>query len=172
VIRVATSITACRSLLGTLLRFFVRLVASAIIAELLELKPIRCLLLVLGRNIVTMFTLGALKSDIISWHNSSTAKLKVYQLRRESASSQKLKASEAALAATSEMNRAGKNYSIMSETVPAPTVLPPSLIANLSPFSIAIGAINSTSNDELSPGITISTPSFNVATPVTSVVRK
>src|ERR1041384_1094752 len=63
-------------------------------------------------------------------------------------------------------------YSIISATVPAPTVRPPSRIANLSPFSIAIGAINSISNPELSPGITISTPSFNVATPVTSVVRK
>ncbi len=33
-------------------------------------------------------------------------------------------------------------YSTISLTVPAPTVLPPSLIANLSPFSIAIGAIS------------------------------
>jgi len=32
-------------------------------------------------------------------------------------------------------------YSTISETVPAPTVLPPSRMANLSPFSIAIGAI-------------------------------
>src|ERR1041384_5872000 len=63
-------------------------------------------------------------------------------------------------------------YSIISAPVPAPTVRPPSRIANLSPFSIAIGAINSITNPELSPGITISTPSFNVATPVTSVVRK
>jgi hypothetical protein len=37
------------------------------------------------------------------------------------------------------------NYSTISETVPAPTVLPPSLIAKRSPFSIAIGAINSIS---------------------------
>jgi hypothetical protein len=31
-------------------------------------------------------------------------------------------------------------YSIISATTPAPTVLPPSLIANLRPLSIAIGA--------------------------------
>ena len=63
-------------------------------------------------------------------------------------------------------------YSITSDTVPAPTVRPPSRIANRSPFSIAIGAINSISIATLSPGITISTPSGSVATPVTSVVRK
>ena len=32
-------------------------------------------------------------------------------------------------------------YSTISETVPAPTVRPPSRIANRKPFSIAIGAI-------------------------------
>ena len=41
---------------------------------------------------------------------------------------------------------------------PAPTVLPPSLIANLCSFSIAIGVISSIVTSMLSPGITISTP--------------
>src|SRR5687767_9695062 len=59
-----------------------------------------------------------------------------------------------------------------SVTVPAPTVRPPSRIANRTPFSIAIGAISSASRFTLSPGITISTPPGSVATPVTSVVRK
>ncbi len=63
-------------------------------------------------------------------------------------------------------------YSVISVTTPAPTVLPPSLTANLSSFSIAIGTINSTSIVTLSPGITISTPSGSFATPVTSVVLK
>src|SRR5207249_2084666 len=63
-------------------------------------------------------------------------------------------------------------YSRISVTVPAPTVLPPSRIAKRSPFSIAIGVINSTSILTLSPGITISTPSGRFTTPVTSVVRK
>jgi hypothetical protein len=64
------------------------------------------------------------------------------------------------------------SYSITSETVPAPTVRPPSRMAKRKPFSMAIGAINSISIATLSPGITISTPAGNAATPVTSVVRK
>jgi hypothetical protein len=65
-----------------------------------------------------------------------------------------------------------KSYSTTSETVPAPTVRPPSRIAKRNPFSIAMGAINSISIATLSPGITISTPAGRCATPVTSVVRK
>ncbi len=64
------------------------------------------------------------------------------------------------------------SHAITSVTTPAPTVRPPSLMANLSSFSIAIGDINSTDRLTLSPGITISTPSGNCATPVTSVVLK
>ena len=63
-------------------------------------------------------------------------------------------------------------YSKTSLMTPAPTVRPPSRIANRNSFSIAIGVINSTVKLTLSPGITISTPSGNTATPVTSVVRK
>ena len=63
-------------------------------------------------------------------------------------------------------------YSTISETTPEPTVLPPSRIANLSPFSIAIGVISSTVISILSPGITISVPAANSITPVTSVVLK
>ena len=63
-------------------------------------------------------------------------------------------------------------YLTISVTTPAPTVRPPSRIANRSSFSIAIGVISSTAIDTLSPGITISTPAGSVHTPVTSVVRK
>ena len=63
-------------------------------------------------------------------------------------------------------------YSTTLVTTPAPTVLPPSLMANLNPSSMAIGVISSTSILTLSPGITISTPSGSVTTPVTSVVLK
>ena len=63
-------------------------------------------------------------------------------------------------------------YSIIWLMTPAPTVRPPSRMANLNSFSIAIGVIKFTSIDTLSPGITISIPSGNVVTPVTSVVRK
>src|SRR5204862_8321300 len=43
-------------------------------------------------------------------------------------------------------------------TTPAPTVLPPSRMANLKPCSIAMGAIKLTTIFTLSPGITISVP--------------
>src|SRR5437763_11482164 len=66
----------------------------------------------------------------------------------------------------------GSLYLTISVTVPAPTVRPPSRMAKRTPFSIAIGAISSTSRFTLSPGITISVPDGKVATPVTSVVRK
>src|SRR5215213_2006722 len=65
-----------------------------------------------------------------------------------------------------------RSYFRISVTVPAPTVRPPSRMAKRTPFSIAIGAISSISRFTLSPGITISTPSGRLATPVTSVVRK
>lgn len=64
------------------------------------------------------------------------------------------------------------NYSIISATAPAPIVLPPSRIAKRRPFSMAIGVINSTKKFVLSPGMIISTPSFKVIDPVTSVVLK
>jgi hypothetical protein len=63
-------------------------------------------------------------------------------------------------------------YSMISETTPDPTVRPPSLMANRRPWSMAIGWISSISIWTLSPGMTISTPSGSLATPVTSVVRK
>ena len=63
-------------------------------------------------------------------------------------------------------------YSMMSMTTPAPTVRPPSRMANRSSFSRATGVIKSTVISMLSPGITISTPSGNFNDPVTSVVRK
>jgi hypothetical protein len=63
-------------------------------------------------------------------------------------------------------------YFAISVTVPAPTVCPPSRIANRNPFSMAMGVISSISRFTLSPGITISVPPGNSATPVTSVVRK
>src|SRR5262249_49723958 len=64
------------------------------------------------------------------------------------------------------------HYSITFATTPAPTVLPPSRMANLKPCSIAIGAIRLTTIFTLSPGITISVPLGSSQLPVTSVVRK
>ena len=63
-------------------------------------------------------------------------------------------------------------YSTILVTTPAPTVLPPSLIAKFNFSLIAIGVINLTMNFASSPGITISVPAGNSTSPVTSVVLK
>ena len=63
-------------------------------------------------------------------------------------------------------------YSTISVTLPAPTVRPPSRMAKRRVFSMAMGQMSSTFMVMLSPGRTISTPSGNWITPVTSVVRK
>ena len=63
------------------------------------------------------------------------------------------------------------SYSIILVTTPAPTVKPPSRMANFEPCSKATGTINSTVRFTLSPGITISTPSGSAMLPVTSIVR-
>ena len=62
-------------------------------------------------------------------------------------------------------------YSMTFVTTPAPTVLPPSRIANRRPSSRAIGVIRVMVRLVLSPGMTISTPGWSSAEPVTSVVR-
>ena len=80
-----------------------------------------------------------------------------------------LAANPACTLGRSEKTRHG--YSIISEIVPAPTVRPPSRMANRLPLSMATGVINSAVIGVLSPGITISTPSGSFSTPVTSVVR-
>ena len=137
-----------------LLRFLVPCMFTAAAAEFLKFKPLGRRLLIFRRRIITTLTIRALQHYVIAWHNLpfKTRKSPCHQKR----------------AAKLLPN----SYSTISETVPAPTVRPPSRIANLNPFSIAIGAINVISIATLSPGITISTPSGNVATPVTSVVRK
>jgi len=69
--------------------------------------------------------------------------------------------------------RAGtQSYLTILATTPAPTVRPPSRMANRRPSSMAIGAISETSMEMLSPGMTISVPSGSLMVPVTSVVRK
>ena len=62
-------------------------------------------------------------------------------------------------------------YSRILVMTPAPTVRPPSRMANFEPCSKATGTINSTVRFTLSPGMTISTPSGRLISPVTSIVR-
>ena len=71
-----------------------------------------------------------------------------------------------------QLNYAPKRYLIILVTTPAPTVLPPSLIAKFKFSFIAIGVISLTENLPSSPGITISVPEGSVTSPVTSVVLK
>lgn len=65
-----------------------------------------------------------------------------------------------------------QDYLLILVTWPAPTVRPPSRMANFRPSSMATGWMSSTFISVLSPGMTISVPSGRVTTPVTSVVRK
>ena len=71
-----------------------------------------------------------------------------------------------------QLSYAPSSYFIIFVTTPAPTVLPPSLIAKFNFSFIAIGVISLTVNLASSPGITISVPEGNVTSPVTSVVLK
>ena len=63
-------------------------------------------------------------------------------------------------------------YSMIVATRPDPTVRPPSRIAKVRPWLIAIGWISSIVISMLSPGMHISVPSGRLKTPVTSVVLK
>jgi len=62
-------------------------------------------------------------------------------------------------------------YSMILVMTPAPTVNPPSRIANFEPCSNPTDTISSTVRFTLSPGITISTPAGRLMFPVTSIVR-
>ena len=63
-------------------------------------------------------------------------------------------------------------YSMIVATRPDPTVRPPSRIANVRPWLIAIGWMSSIVISTLSPGMHISVPAGKLHTPVTSVVLK
>src|SRR5215469_11312672 len=77
-----------------------------------------------------------------------------------------------AAAVLTQRREAPRRYSTILVTTPEPTVRPPSRMAKRSFSSMAIGVISSTASSALSPGMIISTPSFSLITPVTSVVRK
>ena len=149
-----------------LLGLFVWSMGATETAVLLELQFVRGRALVFGRGVISPFALRASQGDDFS-HDFP---LPLYRRQRSSTP------------ARGELPffplngwfawTPGGGYSIISEMTPAPTVRPPSRIANRNSFSIAIGVINCTSKFTLSPGITISTPEGNVTTPVTSVVRK
>src|SRR3954464_5818658 len=126
-----------------------RRVLAALPAKLGALEPVRRGLLVLGGRVVLVFAIGALQRNDLSGHDC------LYPSN-----------------CCGGGPKPAASYLMISLMVPAPTVLPPSRMAKRSPFSIATGVISSMVSATLSPGITISVPSGNSATPVTSVVRK
>ena len=143
----------------SLLILFMHPVAAAAATVFFKLKPVRRVLFIFCRHVIPLFALGALQNYVISRHIIS------FVARRSLF---------VALASATNHEQPTMNYlySTTSDTVPAPTVRPPSRMAKRKPFSIAIGAISSISIWMLSPGITISTPAGRCATPVTSVVLK
>jgi hypothetical protein len=114
-------------------------------AELFHFKTLRRGPLILGFAVIAIFALAALELNNFAWHDFPFLEFSLDD---------------------------GAYDGRISVTVPAPTVRPPSRIAKRKPLSMATGVINSISIATLSPGITISMPSGNFATPVTSVVRK
>jgi hypothetical protein len=72
---------------------------------------------------------------------------------------------------TRKNHRRSRTHSMIFVMTPAPTVFPPSRIANRCFSSIATGVMSSTLMRTLSPGMTIFTSSGSLQTPVTSVVR-
>jgi hypothetical protein len=148
-----------------------RRMLAATAAEFLELQPFRRRLPVLGRRIIPLFAITALQRNNFSGHRSllkfnAEGKIQNAELTFNIASIFLLLHSYFLLL-TSDLP-----YVTISAIVPAPTVCPPSRMAKRNPFSIATGVINSITSETLSPGITISVPAGNSATPVTSVVRK
>jgi hypothetical protein len=144
----ANSALRITTLIGSLLRLFVRRVLPACTAELLRFHAVRMLLLVFCRGVIPVLALTTLQRNDFAHFPDSF------------------------LRARTGFRRPTSNYSTISTTAPAPTVCPPSRIAKRNPFSRATGVISVTSQLTLSPGMTISTPVGNFTSPVTSVVRK
>ncbi len=149
-----------------LLHFSMVRVLAALAAKFAELETFRRGFAVLGRRVILILTRRALQLNNFASHMSFLSITR--QLGRRALSGSEPGYRRAACWPPTEGFR---SYRI-SVIVPAPTVRPPSRIAKRRPFSMATGVISSISSATLSPGITISTPSGNFATPVTSVVRK
>ena len=148
--------------------FPMELVMSASRTKLLEFKPARIVSTILLSGVISLAALCALKRH----HWPIGLRLLGHcttSLVSESAGSGQYFARTTCPEA--RRSRGFKPYSTILVMAPAPTVRPPSRIANRNPSSIATGVISSTPIWMLSPGITISVPSGNSIMPVTSVVR-
>src|SRR5262245_4091613 len=139
-----------------------RRVLAAEGTELLEFDPLGRLLLVLGRAVVAARTF-ATRPLVHVPHKTFTGSGR--------SSDRPARVVRLTSAAGLKTGRYRGGYSIISVTVPAPTVRPPSRIAKRAFTSSATGAISSALMSVLSPGMIISTPSPSLSEPVTSVVR-
>ena len=151
------SFVTCRHY--ALLRLFMSCVLATEPAELVELQTIRTLLPVLRRAVVAALALA-------TGHLDDVAHDLLPRRRTRDGTRQ-----TPGCSGRSSVCRLPAAYSMISVTVPAPTVRPPSRIAKRAPFSRATGAISSAEICVLSPGMIISTPSPRCSEPVTSVVR-
>jgi len=136
-------------------------VLSAGRAVLLQLHALRVVAPTLLGSVVTTLALGAFQRD----HRSC-----IFLCHRINLYLRKSTGVRKPLTPVSQANKTA--YSRILVMTPEPTVRPPSRMAKREPASSATGAISSTVITMLSPGMTISTPSGSVITPVTSVVRK
>src|SRR4029453_12239778 len=104
------------------LALFMRRMLSAEAAVLAELQPLRGLLLVLRRAVVAPLTFGARQRNDVS-HDKSPVRLQTsgFSLQPEPEA------------------RSPEPYSMISVTVPAPTVRPPSRMGNRPPACGAQG---------------------------------
>src|SRR5678816_3311512 len=159
-----------RTALASDLPFLVVGVLPAPGAELAQLELVLALPPVLGRRVIPALTHRTLQRDDAP-----------VSLRHDSSSRVNGKEGKATWNGSSPLQgavhpgargRQSYSYSSTSATTPAPTVRPPTRMANRSSFSMAMGVMSSTSIAMLSPGITISTLSGSFTVPVTSVVRK
>src|SRR5436853_516771 len=98
-------------------RFLVIRVFTAAPAELLELQSIRSCFLVLRRCVIAALAIAALQYNVIAWHKPFPGYARASR----------------ALISESAPEACVPDYSTTSETVPAPTVRPPSRIAKRRP---------------------------------------
>ena len=152
--------------------FLVRGVGPAEAAVLLELDPLAGVRLVLLRHIVATFAGLTRQVDRRSLVTHSVARFAPWSTEYGVPSIETVISVLGTRVSVLLVSLYSCLYLVILVTRPAPTVRPPSRIANRNPSSIAIGFNNSTDISVLSPGITISVPAGNFTVPVTSVVRK
>ena len=134
---------------GRLLHLFMRCVLPALSTELTQLDAIRLLSFILRRNVVSILTLAALQRDDLS-HGPFASEFLCFTNVGQTSSSALLSLQNCVSHPPSpqdgptgpQLHPSSPFHCRISVTVPAPTVCPPSRIANRNPFSIAIGVIS------------------------------